>query len=155
MQLFHSSDRRKGRGSEPGQAYLVTTATENREPLFSDWRIGRICVRELRVLHQFGVATSLAWVLMPDHLHWLLTVHYTPLDYVMKRLKARSALMINRTLGRKGPVWQRGFRDHPVRQEQDLAGIGRYIVANPLRAGLVTQIGDYPLWDAAWLSAEG
>ena len=27
----------------------------------------------------------------------------------------------------------------------------RYIVANPLRAGLVKQIGDYPLWDAIWL----
>jgi len=27
----------------------------------------------------------------------------------------------------------------------------RYIVANPLRAGLVERLGDYPLWDAVWL----
>jgi len=29
--------------------------------------------------------------------------------------------------------------------------MARYIVANPLRAGLVERIGDYPLWDATWL----
>jgi len=29
--------------------------------------------------------------------------------------------------------------------------IARYIVANPLRAGLVSRVGDYPLWDACWL----
>lgn len=51
--------------------------------------------------------------------------------------------------GRK--IWQAGFHDHAVRREEDLAGIARYIVANPLRAGLVDAIGDYPLWDALWL----
>jgi hypothetical protein len=29
--------------------------------------------------------------------------------------------------------------------------MARYIIANPLRAGLVDRIGDYPLWDAMWL----
>jgi plasmid stabilization system protein ParE len=37
------------------------------------------------------------------------------------------------------------------RAEEDLIKIARYIVANPLRARLVEHIGDYPLWDAAWL----
>jgi hypothetical protein len=50
-----------------------------------------------------------------------------------------------------GPVWQGGFRDHAVRHEEYLAALARYIVANPLRAGLVEPIGDYPHWDAAWL----
>jgi hypothetical protein len=33
----------------------------------------------------------------------------------------------------------------------DLQSVARYIVANPLRAGLVKHLGDYPLWDAIWL----
>ena len=53
--------------------------------------------------------------------------------------------------GRVSPVWQRGFYDHAIRREENLRNVARYIVANPLRAGLVQQIGDYPLWDAIWL----
>ena len=45
----------------------------------------------------------------------------------------------------------RGLHDHAVRSDEDFRALARYVVANPLRAGLVSQIGDYPLWDAAWL----
>ena len=38
-----------------------------------------------------------------------------------------------------------------VRRDEDLRGLARYIVANPLRAQLVQRIGDYPHWDAMWL----
>jgi hypothetical protein len=48
-------------------------------------------------------------------------------------------------------VWQKGFYDHALREGEALQNVARYIVANPLRAGLVAHIGDYPLWDAVWL----
>ncbi len=150
MQLFHCCNSTTHRATEPGRAYLIKTTTHQRQPFFSEWCIGRICVRELQALDRFGIVTSLAWVLMPDHLHWLTVLHHTPIDYVMKRVKARSALMINRELGRKGPLWQSGYQDRAVSYEDDLAAIGRYIVNTPMRAGLVTSIGDYPLWDASW-----
>ena len=35
--------------------------------------------------------------------------------------------------------------------DEDLAGVARYIVANPLRAKLVRALADYPFWDAVWL----
>jgi hypothetical protein len=38
-----------------------------------------------------------------------------------------------------------------VRAEEDLRDAARYIVANPVRAGLCTHVKDYPLWDAVWL----
>jgi hypothetical protein len=59
--------------------------------------------------------------------------------------------LINRHLNRAGSVWQKTYYDHAVRKDEDIKGISRYIVANPLRAGLVHDIGDYPLWDAIWL----
>ena len=46
---------------------------------------------------------------------------------------------------------QDGYHDHALRQEEDLRAVARYIIANPVRAGLVERIGDYPHWDAAWL----
>lgn len=38
-----------------------------------------------------------------------------------------------------------------MRREDDLRAAARYIIMNPVRAGLVEKVGDYPLWDAIWL----
>jgi REP element-mobilizing transposase RayT len=67
----------------------------------------------------------------------------------MKQISSRE---INRLRNKRGQnVWQHGFHDHVLREEEDIANIARYIVANPLRAGLVNKVGDYPFWDAVWL----
>lgn len=138
---------RKGRFSEPGRAYLITTVTHGRERLFTDWRLRRVVVRELVA----APVETLAWVLMPEHLHWLLVLGEADLGTVVGAMKSRSALAVNRALERKGPLWQKGYHDHLVRREEDLRALARYLVANPIRAGLVEQVGDYPLWDAVWL----
>ena len=88
---------------------------------------------------------------MPDHVHLLLELGETGLSAVMKRLKARSAVQLNREIGRGGRFWAPGYHDHALRREEDLRSVARYIVANPLRAGLATRAGDYPWWNAAWL----
>lgn len=145
---FHRSHLlRKGRFSEPGRAYLITTVTQDRAKLFADWRVGRVVVSELVA----APVETLAWVLMPDHLHWLLILGDQDLGYVMRGMKSRSAVAVNRMLGREGAVWQKGYHDHGVRREEDLRAMARYVVANPVRAGLVEHVGDYPLWDAVWL----
>ena len=94
---------------------------------------------------------SLAWVLMPDHLHWLFILHSDSMADIAKQLKGRSALAINQHLARSGAVWQPNYHDHALRRDEDLRKTARYIVANPLRRGLVSDIGQYPLWDAVWL----
>lgn len=147
----HSRDLRKGRFSEPGRTYLITTVIEGRRPLFSDWKIGRFLVDELRASEKNGLAQSLAWVVMPDHLHWLVTLQSGGLPSLMRRIKGRSAMSINRALRSQGNIWQKSFYDHALRKDEDVQTVARYIVANPLRAGLVERIGDYPLWDAIWL----
>ena len=89
---------------------------------------------------------------MPDHLHWLVQpCEGTSLDGLMRTVKTVSSRRINRKLNRTGRLWQPGYHDHALRREEDLIATARYVVANPLRAGLVQNIGEYPLWDAAWL----
>jgi len=99
-----------------------------------------------------GHTKTLAFVVMPDHLHWLVQLTGTrSLSVSVNTIKSFASRNINQIIGRSGPVWQKGFYDHALRVEEDLAAVARYIVANPLRAGLTRSVSDYPLWDAIWI----
>lgn len=144
---------RKGRVSEPGRTYFITAVLRERERrYFADYRCVRCVVEEMRSLHDDGAVNSFAWVVMPDHIHWLFGLgEEVDLSSAIKRFKARSAQRVNSYLHRQGALWQKAYYDHALRKDEDVQGVARYIVANPLRAGLVEHIGDYPLWDAIWL----
>jgi len=88
---------------------------------------------------------------MPDHFHWLVELKQSSLPALMLATKSRSARAINARLGRSGRFWQKGFHDRAIRREEDLQAVARYITANPLRAGIVRRVHDYPLWDAIWV----
>jgi REP element-mobilizing transposase RayT len=137
---------RKGRVSELGRIYVLTVVTCQRKPVFADWRVGRRVVEQLRSADDVALVNSLAWVVMPDHLHWLVELRRGTLAELMCRIKSRSSRSIE-----QGRLWQRGYYDRALRRNEDLKGAARYIVMNPIRAGLVTRAGDYPLWDAIWV----
>ncbi|WP_017926888.1 transposase [Thioalkalivibrio sp. HL-Eb18] len=142
----HAQALRRGRYSEPGRIYLITAVTRDRTPVFRDFAAARALVATLRHAQALGHADTLAYVVMPDHLHWLMTLGDSiSLSPVVRSVKAVTARRLGRAL------WQPGFHDHAVRREEDLASLARYIAANPLRAGLVRNLGDYPHWDAIWL----
>jgi putative transposase len=130
----HSASLRAGRFSETQRIYLLTATTENREMLFSGFTVGRLVVAELKTVQQEGLAESLAWALMPDHLHWLITLEQGSISDLMRRIKGRSAKQINTLSGRQGKLWRDGFHDRALRREEDVLPAARYIVANPLRA---------------------
>ena len=137
---------RTGRTSIPGQVYLVTTVTRERETVFEDLPAARQTIRSLMKSDARGHATTLAFVLMPDHLHWMLQLgNSLSLSRVVQQMKSFSAHAAGTAL------WQPGFHDHALRSDEDMQAAARYLVANPLRAGLVRHIGDYPHWDAVWL----
>ena len=142
---------RIGRYAQPNGIYLLTTNTLDREPVFMDFHVGRLIVDQFRAAQDQGWANSLAWVVMPDHFHWLIELQQNSLGELMQKTKSLSTRAINASTGRKGSLWQRGYHDRALRREEDLVKLARYVVANPLRAGLVEKIGDYPLWDAVWV----
>jgi REP element-mobilizing transposase RayT len=151
MPLYHASRLRRGRHSEVGHLYLLTAVTVGRIPLLADFALGRVLIQEMRLAEEQGLLRSLCWVVMPDHLHWLIELGGAPLEQAMQQVKSRSAKRINQLAGTEGAIWQKGFHDHALRQDEDVLTAARYVVANPLRAGLVERLGDYPLWDAVWL----
>jgi REP element-mobilizing transposase RayT len=140
---------RQGRHSEPGRDYLVTTVVNLREPVFGNLYAARCLVAELHRLEEDAVVRWLAWVIMPDHFHGLMTILQSHrLGCAMNLLKGRSGRSVNRLLQRRSRLWQPGFHDHALRREEDRAAVAGYVLANPLRSGLVADIGDYPHWDS-------
>jgi putative transposase len=133
----------------------LTTVTEGRVRLFDELQFARALVAGLRAADALGWSKTWAFVVMPDHLHWLFELGEEPLPRLVLRVKSCSAIAINRLRGGSGRVWQKGFHDRALRREEDLRAVARYVVANPLRAGMVSAIGDYPHWDARWLGADG
>ncbi len=142
---------RTGRYGELNRIYLLTTNTFEREPVFQDFVLGRLIVDQFRQAQDSRRAISLAWVVMPDHFHWLIDLQQGSLSELMQRVKSLSTKAVNLSTGRKISLWQQGFHDRALRREEDLVKLARYVVANPLRAGLVEKLGDYPLWDAIWV----
>jgi putative transposase len=145
----HSKNLREGRYSEPGRIYLTTFVTVSREALFTDLLTARLVITSLK--NSKG-AETLCFVVMPDHVHWLLQLRpHGKLSSAIRGVKSSSARRINRYLGRSGSIWQDGYHDHALRREENIREVARYIVANPLRAGLVKSVRQYPHWDAKWL----
>jgi putative transposase len=56
---------------------------------------------------------------------------------------------------RSGSVWLPGFHDHALRAEEATADVVRYIIENPVRAGLVKEVGAYPYWNMIWEGLSG
>ena len=67
------------------------------------------------------------------------------LSQTVQSVKSMTSKSLNQSL------WQKGFHDRAIRHDEDIVAIARYIIANPVRAGLVKSIRDYPHWDAVWL----
>lgn len=151
MPRYHSHDLRKHRHSEVGNHYLLTAVVRDRVPIFHDFLAARICINSLQLQHCQGLVNSLALVVMPDHFHWLVELRQGELPSLMKAVKGRVARLVNVRLGTTGGLWHAGYHDHVLRRGEDLQRAAEYLVANPLRAGLVDDLQNYPHWDVAWL----
>ena len=144
------NDLRQGRFSALGQEYFITTVVQHRTPIFSDFYLARSYVTCLKTV-AFDFGEVLAWVVMPDHVHFLFRLDSGQLSRFMQTLNGYSSRCIQQRRKGRGRLWQPGYFDHALREEESRLAIARYIVANPLRAGLVGKLGEYPHWDSVWL----
>jgi REP element-mobilizing transposase RayT len=63
-----------GRWSETGRVYLITSVTQRRQPVLRNLWCARLLIHELRAADALDWSTTLAFVVMPDHLHWLVAL---------------------------------------------------------------------------------
>ena len=143
--LKGSSDIRRGRKSLINAVYHATFTTKNRKFIFSDFEAANLLRRCLKNSDEKGCSNTLSFCIMPDHVHWLFVLTESTLSTTVARVKADFSREF------KMKVWQDGFHDHAIRSDESLINVARYIVANPLRAGIVDKVADYPHWDSIWL----
>jgi putative transposase len=88
------------------------------------------------------------YVVMPNHVHLLITP-VVSVTKIMRGMKGSSAHRANKVLGRTGKAfWQDESFDHWVRNEREFGNIHRYILNNPMTAGLVRKAEGWP-WSSA------
>jgi REP element-mobilizing transposase RayT len=132
--------------------YFLTICA--REKLFGEVVKGAMKANSFgRIVHEcwkaipqhFPNATLDCFVIMPDHVHGILALNSSnlmpavgrivpgSLGAVVRSFKAAVSLHINRARGTTGPIWQRNYYEHVIRDGESLDRIRHYIVTNPKR----------------------
>ncbi|MDI1360812.1 transposase [Methylotenera sp.] len=102
-QLKHQKDLRKGRYSQTNQIYHITTTTKNRRPIFSDFASARKLIGTIRKSDDLNFTKTIAFVIMPDHMHWLMQLeNHATQQRIIRSMKSQSAKAIGM------PTWQTG-----------------------------------------------
>ena len=116
-------------------SYFVSTQTHGRRSLFQVEKYARLMVDVLK--HYDGTGYVLhAYVVMPDHLHALLTPSEA-IEKSVQLIKGGFSFRVKREYGMNGEVWQPGFTDHRIRDSEDWERHLKYIQLNPVEARLV------------------
>ena len=126
-----------------GALWHVTSRGNERREVFHDDADRREFLRLLgRTADLFGWKVH-AWVLMGNHYHLLVGTPEATLSRGMRQLNGDYAQHFNRRHGRDGHVFQGRFKAILVQREAHLLEVARYVVRNPVRAGMVKAPGDW------------
>ncbi|MGE0886746.1 MAG: transposase [Blastocatellales bacterium] len=109
------------------------------------YRLDAYCIMSNHVHALFApflAASELREVLLPEGMRFL--SQNPPLDKIMKSLKGYSAWEANNALGRRGNFWYRESYDHVVRNQAEFDRIVKYVLNNPVKAGLVKEWQEWP-----------
>ena len=136
---------RKGRVSLTGHYYFLSSATAERNPIFQRHQeAANIVLETVQFISARNQFRTDAVVIMPDHIHFAGCLLENSISAVMNQLKSYTANRILEITGLPGPIWQRGFHDHLLRNNEDYRLRLRYLLENPVRAGLVDDYRHYP-----------
>ena len=137
-----------------GGIYFFTIALQNRQARYLIDYIGdlRTAYRHTQERYPFE---TLAFTVLPDHLHWVMQLPAGDKDYSRRIASLKSGF--SRHLPdflrapndwsvhkREAGIWQRRFWEHRIRDERDLQNHIFYTYYNPVKHGLVAQVCDWP-----------
>lgn len=146
------------RANAQGASYFFTVVTFRRRKILTsdECRVWlRHAVMKTRKNYPFTID---AWVLLPDHLHCILTLPENDNNFsvrwngIKKRFTAAAKhklhkpewLNPSKQKHREGTIWQRRFWEHQIRDEVDFQRHVDYIHYNPVKHALVKRVSDWP-----------
>lgn len=124
--------------------YSLTLCTAGRRLAFQDPNIVRIVTSQFLLTARQEHFAVLAYCFMPDHVHLLVEAlsDGADLQRFVKLAKQRAAFICRGVLS--GRLWQPSYYDRVLRDSESTLATARYILENPVRAGMVSTIEDYP-----------
>jgi len=122
-----------------GAIYFITICCQQRGiNQLCDERTANVLFDTARIYHERGRWTLNLLLLLPDHLHALISTDgrdsLSQLIRDYKRITAKLARI----------EWQRNFFDHRLRHDESLTEKFAYICQNPIRARLIKNEADWP-----------
>ena len=123
--------------------YHVMMRGVNRQPIFENDGDRLHFMSVLKECKEISGFRLHAFCLMPNHLHFLIEPAGEPLDLVFRRIGVRYAVWYNRKHQRAGHLFQDRFRSENVENDLYYMTVLRYILQNPMKAGLEPHLGTY------------
>ncbi|HEY4354955.1 MAG TPA: transposase [Acidobacteriaceae bacterium] len=115
--------------------YFITAVANGRRRTFHTEQDALLLIETLQLYRREGKYLLHAFVVMPDHLHILIT----PKSATMERSVGLIKGGFSYRLQSKMPVWQDGYDDHRCRDVDEFISRREYIHMNPVRAGIVAE----------------
>ncbi len=113
--------------------------------LLQSQRHAELLIEVLRSLVAEGRFELHDFVVMPNHLHLLLTVHdEMTIEKAMQMVKGRFSYRLSHEFEYKGEVWQRGFTEEQVMNRASFEKHREYIAQNPVKEGIVKSAEEFP-----------
>lgn len=149
----------------PGHPLFLTIVTHERNPWLGDPEAVALLLDAMRRAKTKYPFRHLADVILPDHLHWLLLPSAESAFSDLVAALKRQVSWRRKEAGGTGPLWQKRFYDHLIRDDDDLGRHLDYIHFNPVKHGYVSRTCDDPwssfdewvkrgVYPADWGSAE-
>ena len=123
--------------------YFVTFCTYRRRPLLANPSLDFAFKKFLELAYtQHNIAVG-RYVIMPDHIHFFVR---GPIEFRLGRWVGTLKQSLGKAIPPQStnPIWQRGFFDHLLRNDESYSQKWNYVRENPLRAGLVNDADDWP-----------
>ena len=142
----HAAHRLSGFDYTGPHTYSVTCCTFSRRRWFTDSSTVEAVRLALLQSCQAEGFIVLAYCFMPDHVHLLVegTSAASDLRRTVVSWKQKTGYEHRSKTG--SALWQGGFYDHILREEEDRPEVVKYPIENPIRAGLVSAVNEYPFW---------
>jgi putative transposase len=129
----------------PSRIFFVTTKTSMGRRLLQSERNASLLIDVLRSLVTEQKFKLHDFVIMPNHVHLLMTVEdEMTIEKAMQLIKGRFSHRLSHKYGHQGEVWQRGFSEVQVLGRESMMQHRAYIAMNPVKAGLVDSPEKYP-----------
>ncbi len=127
------------------RTFFATSKTHAGRRLLQSERNATLLIDVLRSYMAAGKFRVRDFVIMPDHVHLLLSIHGDmTIEKAMQLIKGRFSYRLKHECGYLGEVWQVGFSESRTDDVASFERYRRYIAQNPIKAGLAERVGVYP-----------